>query len=137
MLLAAGSADGVEIGAIDVVDANDGEDCDESADSGAIAHPAGSAVAALAGKPAAEADASELNAAVTDEDDDAGNDGDAAAAESAAPASRLKNAVTTVGVLTIPTTFHPAADFSVRVTASAAGSLAEPLAVENSCMRQE
>mgnify|MGYP001583378137 CR=1 FL=1 len=81
-----------------------------AADSGATAQPAGSAT--------------ELAAV----------DGAAAAGADDAVASRLKKAVTSVVVVTMPTTLHPCADFSVRVAARAAGSLADALVVENSCM---
>jgi hypothetical protein len=86
-----------------------------AAASGATAQPAGSAT--------------ELAAA----------DGVAAAGAAAvdAVASRLKKAVTSVVVVTMPTTLHPCADFSVRVAARAAGSLADALLVENSCMPEQ
>ena len=49
------------------------------------------------------------------------------------PAARLRKAVTSVLVLTMPTTSQPSADFSVSLTANAAESYEEALTVENSC----
>ena len=49
-------------------------------------------------------------------------------------ASRLRKAVTSVVVVTMLTTFQPSADFWLRVAARAAGSFADALAVENSCI---
>jgi hypothetical protein len=49
------------------------------------------------------------------------------------PAGRLRNAVTSVLVLTMPTTSQPSADFSVSLVANDAESYEEALTVVNSC----
>ena len=48
--------------------------------------------------------------------------------------SRLKKAVTSLAVVTMPTTLQPSADFSVSVAARAAGSFDDELTVPNSNM---
>ncbi len=47
-------------------------------------------------------------------------------------ATRLRNAVTSLVVDVMPTTFHPSADFWVRMAARADGSFDGALAVANS-----
>lgn len=89
-----------------------------AAGSGATAQPAGSATGALPASGVNE------EVAVPDE---------VAAAAGAAEALRLRKAVTSLAVVTMPTTLHPSADFAVRAAASAAGSFEDELAVENSC----
>ena len=70
----------------------------------------------------------EVDAAVDDEDDDG-----VVLDDVPLPASRLRNAVTSVLVLTMPTTSQPSADFSVSFTANWLESYEEALTVLNSC----
>ena len=58
----------------------------------------------------------------------------AAGAAGADDASRLRKAVTSLVVVTMLITVQPSADLVVRVAARAAGSFAEALVVENSCI---
>lgn len=110
------------------------------AGSGATAQPAGSVTGALPAngvKP--EVDADEAADGVTEVDSagvEVAADGIAELEAGVDVASRLRKAVTSVVVVTMLTMLHPAADFSVRVAARAAGSFAGALAVENSCMRR-
>jgi hypothetical protein len=112
-----GSADGDTA----VVDEEDG---DEELDAGAVPQPDGSLEPELDVDDGVELEALSKAAAELPDVPDP---------DEVEPAARLRNAVTSVLVLTMPTTSQPSADFSVSLVARAAESYEEALTVVNSC----